>query len=135
MKKFIMFILIALCVVSMLGANEVMSESDMYWVTRLDGLKDVLIIFAVLLGILSVILFIGHLMSMGNMSDTIIVCVIFIFLTIASILTPTTNEMVLIKVVPKIANNESIQDIGKNGMEILNKYLDAWKNNISNPTK
>lgn len=52
--------------------------------------------------------------------------IIAIIVWILAALCPNTKEMAAIYLIPKIANNQHIQQIPDKALNILEKYLDEW---------
>jgi len=53
----------------------------------------------------------------------IIVAVLLIFFSVIQVMLPTTKQMALIYVVPKIVNNENLQKIPDSVLQLINRYL------------
>ena len=49
-----------------------------------------------------------------------------VVLWLLAALCPSTKEMAAIYLIPKIANNEQVQQIPNKALTVLNKYLDEW---------
>jgi len=60
----------------------------------------------------------------------IIVAVLLIFFSVIQVMLPTTKQMALIYVVPKIVNNENLQKIPDNVLQLINGYLEELTENI-----
>lgn len=56
-------------------------------------------------------------------------------LLLISILIPNTQQMAVIYLVPKIANNEKVQTLAIDGSDILMEYVKQWKEQIIEDTK
>ena len=108
------------------------TESTLYWITRLDNF---IIVFRLLI-FLSVAISIFCLSVIFNDFWTDhakknatkgIVCSFFVFLFAMSgiVFTPTTKEMCAIKVIPAIANNEKVQGIGDKVLTLTNEWLNG----------
>jgi hypothetical protein len=119
------------------------TSSQIYWLTRLDAIKDTACGF----------LFLGILVLMGG---TIIMCFclawkdneyytdelktlrkfkwifwlgFFLVVFCSSILLflPTTKEMAAIWIAPKIINNEKVQQLPNNAVDFANEWLKSFK--------
>ena len=55
----------------------------------------------------------------------------FLFFITCATLTPTTKQMCAIYVIPKIANNERLRDIGDKSMTLVEKKFEEWVNDIT----
>ena len=126
-----------------------MTESMIYWITRLDGIHGFCQGFQIIATILAVVGIITALITggvkaaataEGSDDDAKIagsICKVacrvwipmFCLATICSLartLTPTTKEMIAIKVIPQIAsvnNVEKIKDISKDMLDITADWL------------
>ena len=115
-----------------------MSAWDMYWLLRLDGIKEAIKFLCgslVATGIVSV-LFLGIAYFVGLLEDDedfqkavkrfvrqlITIFVLWIVVGLAYILIPSTKQMAAIIVVPKIVNNEQVQEIPENLIELCNEW-------------
>ena len=61
--------------------------------------------------------------------------VVFILFLTGIVLTPNTKEAAAIYLIPKIANNEQIQDIGGNALDILQNKFQEWVDDIGDIKK
>ncbi len=120
------------------------TESTMYWITRLDSIKDISETLAVVTGILviaSTLFAIGaSAASCADPSDeskqtaktirrfNAFITIIFVGFVSAAALLPTSKEFAVIKVVPMIANSEALETVSKDGKEIYNMGIEALKN-------
>jgi len=101
-----------------------MTESTLYWVTRLDWINQFLGIFGggvLMMGIFRTI-FAGMDSSFCNNNfiwkPSIIMFSISASLFFLSVFIPTTKEMALIKVLPRIAQSEFIEKTGERADKI-----------------
>ena len=113
----------------------------MYLFTRLDTLKSISIICS-LLGVVFVIVFI-FLLLVGFMADDKdatnsgkfllkrkLLWVFAIISWVLFCLIPTQKEAAAIYLVPNIVNNEKVQQLPNNAVELLNKQLESWINDL-----
>lgn len=112
---------------------------EMYWLTRLDGIRDGA--FAALIIALFVFIFaaVGYGVAIseddeGTMNKTRTPLKLSSFVavvgTLVLLLLPTMKEMAAIKVIPMIANSEQMQklgDIGNNMLDLANDWLKELK--------
>ncbi len=118
------------------------TETEMYWITRLDNIHTLFTVFTVISSIICggglFIRFMINLMAdkskgegepfMGStrvlpwiMPPLVLIfssCLVFI---------PTTKEYVAIKVVPLIVNNQDVQGIGKEIVDLAKNWLEELK--------
>jgi len=116
-----------------------MDAWTIYWITRLTGIKllfgipgiTLLIVAGVGFGLFMFAYFFeddDDVLPALNISTVGLVVGFFMFTTFLFI--PTTKEAVAIYALPKIANNEQVQEIGSNGMEYINEQLKAWIDDV-----
>lgn len=120
------------------------TTTRMYWLTRLDSICvaefitafiPTLIFFLwVSYRVFDFITDMPFSMSKEEISDLIVrlklYAVVFItcvILWIPSCLTPSSKELAAIIIVPKIANNEKVQDCGNRLYDLAVEWLDALK--------
>ena len=110
-----------------------MNEWTIYWITRLDEIKDTFtdstFMLFLLLVFFSIILVMAYNYDDKEMTKIILrllICDLFcmFLLTIGNMVIPTTKEMLLIKGVPAIVNSK---ETGKLRVA-LNKLLDEYIN-------
>lgn len=108
---------------------------NLYWITRLDGIKDFI---HGLTGITALLLFTGAV-AIGAYCGcrekwprtSIIEIVCLVLLAFASgvtgnaveTLVPTTKEMATIVVLPRIANSETVQEIGNDVKALAKEWV------------
>lgn len=113
------------------------SENDMYWLTRLDHIRDAmphLIAFGLMMG--PVLFGIGLAapwekdQRIGRIavlvfSSSLIISALAAFISLPFI--PTTREMCAIKVVPLVANNEDVQALGADIPKLAREWMEELK--------
>lgn len=98
--------------------EQVISPSDVYWITRCDAIKHM----TVVLGVISAVATFLCLIIWGiASSDRIhykmpkrlaaIAAPVAVLCLVVNAMTPTTKEMCAIIVIPAVANNDGVQDI------------------------
>ena len=111
------------------------TESTLYWITRLDNFN---IMFSAMLVIFAFAALISMLIMVDNNAREEERCFakrIFAFLAIplffvsvlGLIFVPTTKEMCAIKVIPAIVQNEKIQGLGEKALTLTEAWLDELK--------
>ncbi len=117
------------------------TESTVYWITRLDGINVVLKLFAASTGIASLVLIaVGFCFQYASDSTkedkllgkalhklaSIVVPLFFLFILLL-VATPTTKEMCVIKGVPVIVNNESVQELPSDVVDLAHEWLEELR--------
>jgi len=119
----------------------VITENDMYWLTRLDHIRGVL---AGLTGIVFFLGFCGTLagalfgFDIHSSAETrrrgrrflISGCALFVLAltcTLVRTFVPTMREMCAIKVIPLVANNEDVQALGAEIPKLAREWLQELK--------
>lgn len=108
------------------------TESTLYWITRLDGINSLLSFISFLFLIISVFCLLGifiHKLDeddvmakfLSNKVYAIPLCILFITL---KVLTPTTKEMAMIYVIPKVANSDFVEKVGSRGDQLMDMAFD-----------
>lgn len=136
--------------------NEVVTPSDIYWMTRMDNICTAAGFFVAISGVATVGLgLIGASMKEAityrsgvekpdNESRAIgallhrqlrWVVPVFVVSVLAAILVPTTKEAIAIVVIPKIANNESVQGIGEDLVNTAREWIEELRPQNNNKEK
>ena len=107
------------------------TPSMIYWISRLDGLREGLLIIGTLGFIICTIITMYGVFEHNIFFKNAMICGIFCILLMfgVQIFVPRTREAVAIIVIPKIANNEKIQDIGNDIYKIGIEWLNELKSN------
>ena len=119
------------------------TESTIYWITRLDEVKELFFEIGIVLTVFTVAtLLVGGLIILdGTTTEAkwgkkvlrkipVIVLSALLFF-IVSVLTPTTKEMCAIKIVPLIANDEQVQELPSKFVDLANEWFEELKPNKS----
>lgn len=111
------------------------TTSEMYWLTRLDDINFVLGLFFILGGVATFLLYLFGAIEYEDapdrrrqvwqiarraLSSVILALIVGTFI-------PTTKEMAAILVIPKIVNNEKVQDAGNKLYDLAVEWLEALK--------
>ena len=103
-----------------------------YWITRASSISNTLTAVTAVLGIIGAFLMVGGAVadSLGEREDAKgllrvgwKVAILFAISLVASILTPTTKELASMIVIPKVANSESVQQLGDGIVDLANQWL------------
>lgn len=108
------------------------TPSSIYWLTRCDAIRDLtvgLFLIFILLGVVGLIGFIVSVSSEGDVANpfgrrfykTVVALIIATMLGKAFL--PTTKEMAAIIVIPRIANSESVQQLGEGIVTLAQDWL------------
>ena len=112
------------------------TESQIYWITRLDGLKgycegvgfSIVVVCVAVLGFSCIARFadgkpeaVKYILPSG-LGIILALCVV-----LGSIFIPTTKEMCVIKVIPIVANDETVQALP----EKIDNLADEWIDELS----
>lgn len=115
------------------------TEMEMYWLTRLDGVHVMAGCILVTSAIALLFCAVGYGVAvtedddraMKKLKPPLRLSVVFSVVAAAVMLfLPTMREMAAIKVVPMIANSESIKklgDVGDNMLDLANEWLQELK--------
>lgn len=107
------------------------TESTLYWITRLDNFQNLLVI----LGLLALAGIFFPLIALTQdyiteveekISKTVlsISIPVFIVSAIGLVFLPSTKEMCAIKVIPAIMQNEKIEGIGEKALNLTEAWID-----------
>lgn len=115
-----------------------MSPWTVYWITRLDSMSVLFtVIFLTLLIVGGVVLLVGTIETDGQWIKVpglrkfaIIGVSIFLFAGLGSMLLPSTKEAIAIYALPKIVNNEQVQQIPENAVNLINEQMKAWLDDL-----
>lgn len=127
----------------------VITETEMYWLTRLDYLHTIALAVGISITTLSGIwLIVSSICHTINISESAngrkasieqlpvsrksvrwsIPCFLLSWgLIIGACFIPTTKEMCAIKAIPMIVNNKQVQELPSNALELANEWLDELR--------
>jgi len=112
------------------------TESMVYWITRLDGVVNMLTGLVVLSGILSVIACVVALYAYDDGDWPVVrkisryvVCFLGSLLLFATalVLTPNTKQMCAIKVIPIIASDGDVKEIPSDIVNLAKEWIEAFR--------
>ena len=106
----------------------------MYWLTRCDSICTAGFTFSVLFGIGAVFSTMFLFIEIESVKFfNKMICVFFLLLFFISVATcvfvPTTREMAAIYVVPKIANSETVKDLGEGIVTLAREWIQELRPN------
>lgn len=110
-----------------------MNSWTVYLITRLDAVQ---VFFCVIGGLFFLFCFTAVVVyTIEPKTETIRILKTAIVGLVASILfltaTPSTNEAVMIYILPKIINNETVKQIPENAANLINEQVKIWLENLS----
>ena len=108
----------------------VITAWQMYWITRLDSINALVVVsaflfFTVFGGSLATILA-GAYDSSKFRFVTATSLILAILLGVSAAFIPSTKDAAAIMVIPKIANNQDVQDFVKTAPQLLNVKMQEW---------
>ena len=122
------------------------TESTIYWITRMDGIHDFLIGLCIITGILAILILITlfstfmvaiegeeefHPAMKFELRAFFIIIALLVVFFLASVFIPTTKEMALIKVLPAISNSRFVsEELPKEAGEIYMLAKEALKEKL-----
>jgi len=121
-----------------------MNAWQVYWFLMLDSVSTASGLIAVVVGlVLSFSVIFYFICKFDGDEDVVriteqinkILIPIFAITFLLSIFLPTTKQMATIYILPKIANNEQVQQIPDKLLELGNKQLDEWINEFKDVKK
>ena len=103
----------------------------MYWLTRCDNIVIASTVLAIAFGMLFGITLIAIMADEDQRILVRVVCslsFVFALTSVAScILIPSTREMAAIYVVPKIANSQTVKDLGEGVVTLAREWLEELR--------
>lgn len=109
------------------------TPTQMYWLTRLDNICDILGAGGLITLLLGVSFLLVYWINDGD--EYFKICkplgiktlVLFLALLVGSAFVPNTKQMAAIIVVPKIINNEKVQTVGNKVYDLAIEWMDTLK--------
>jgi len=122
------------------------TSSEIYWITRATSIWNVVLIFTAILVVLTILTMLAFteeynkekiMEIISNSSKKTLnsdhLFKVFIFLSFLTIIftfslvfIPKTPDLVAMKVLPVMLNNEDMQNIGPNAAKVVNVQLKQW---------
>lgn len=105
------------------------TPSTIYWLTRLDNLGAATLSLALVCAIVGTIAIFLNMVSWESEDDDkgfgtgIKMLVFAVAMLVATVFIPTTKEAAAMLVIPKIANSESVQQLGDGIVDLANQWL------------
>ena len=103
----------------------------MYWLTRCDSIVTASAILAVAFGILFALTLILIIIVQDESKSVFVICplafVIGMIFAATCVFVPSTREMAAIYVVPKIANSQTVKDLGEGVVTLASEWLEELR--------
>lgn len=125
------------------------TTSQMYWLTRLDGIVTLLSLLASFFCVVSVIMFVSgrcdctavkqwswdtdksiaarHEFGRKQCKAGLVMFPVGVLLYVLLVMVPTTKQMAAILVIPRIANSEKVQQAGNKLYDLAVEWMDELK--------
>lgn len=106
------------------------TEFDLYWITRLDHIRDAMVATAgvcVVVGFVMSIALVANDIKRWRVIVPVLTTLISAFFVFGTAFIPTTKEMCAIKVIPMIANNRDVQGLGNDMVELAKEWMGELK--------
>jgi len=112
------------------------TESTIYWITRLDGIKEGILIVGIIFAAVGAILLarsdvLRYEDRCIETSKRILIyglwCVISILFATSHIFIPSTKEMCAIKMIPVVMNDEEVQKLPDTVLELTNEWIEELR--------
>lgn len=120
--------------------TELITTAQMYWLTRLTPLGNVLGGFAIVGYAATIVLLVTGLLFQEDIFEektraialklqraSPCIGIVATLLVIANCLLPTTREMAAIMIVPRIANNDKVQDVSNRIYDLACEWMDSLR--------
>ena len=109
------------------------TETEMYWLTRLDYFHGMGTIIGVALLIIGTLWIICGVLEWGEGGSKwgfftgIIPVITSLLILVGACFIPTTKEMCAIKAIPMIVNNKQVQELPNKVVELASEWIDELK--------
>lgn len=120
------------------------SAFNIYLITRLDNIEFAFIVGAMLSFVVCAAFTFAIICRITEDDKELlermakpakVALVVFILFLTGIVLTPNAKDAAAIYLIPKIANNEQIQDIGGNALDILQNKFQEWVDDMGDIKK
>jgi len=120
-----------------LGSRFMITESTIYWITRLNYFLGFLYTLGILVIVGGIVLIIAwysrwysnekHKTFRKKVKHPFLITLLGILFFISALFIPSTKEICIIKVLPKIVNNTEVKELPNKVVELANEWLDELK--------
>lgn len=119
--------------------NEIVTASDIYWISRLDDVRSLLFVLAGVASLAALIMLVhtdcnisfdeekDRRQRAAGFKMVKQVAAIGVLCGAAGVFTPSTRDAVAMVVVPKIANNQDVQGLGSDVVKVARQWLDELR--------
>lgn len=119
------------------------TESELYWIFKLDDIRDLLTGCTIILCIISVLLIVMTIAQAydGDLFDDIpwrrsafarlAVYITLIVFSVVLVLLPSTKQMVALKAIPAIVNSDTAKDVPSDVKALYKLGVDALKEKLT----
>lgn len=121
-------------------ATEIITPMQMYWLTRMTPITNMLGVIVMLLVVVALMLAIAtitmpsdifgektHHIRMRLIRTVVAIGILSFVFGFANMLTPTTREMAAILIVPRIANSEKVQTVGNHLYDLAVEWMEELR--------
>ncbi|HIJ71136.1 MAG TPA: hypothetical protein HPP87_07210 [Planctomycetes bacterium] len=116
----------------------IITESEMYWLTRLDALNNIfgaVAIIGVIVGLMTLylVMFLGgdqEWYERNTKRALELLCLGLLLILIGctgQCFVPTAKEMAAIKLIPAVSKNENVQELPNKVVDLANEWLDELR--------
>lgn len=128
----------------MILAEQIITSSDIYWITRLDGINNCAVGVSIVTGIAFFFFTIFHFCAIADkmyeivplfLRTAVISGIFFALSLITLVFVPTTKEAIIIYGLPKVVNNEKVQQKVSSAVDGSEELLSLAKEYITKKVK
>ena len=99
-----------------------LTEWELYWITRLDYINNFCLFFLIIAFAALIVIGLANGKEC-NIKIIVMITLIALFFTVGFVFIPNSRDYVVIKVIPKIVNNEKVQQIPDKFLDMVNSKL------------
>jgi hypothetical protein len=103
------------------------TESDIYWITRFDYFQTGVLVVGAILVFLFTLLLVMACAEEEHRGKGAIALLCGILILIGGLFIPSTKEYCAIKVLPKIINDEQVQQMPKKVLDFADEWLEELR--------
>lgn len=110
------------------------TTSMIYWLTRLDYIREFFVVVSIVFGVASVIMLFAYISDKAERSSlglapsvsgklTAWVSVVALAAAVCSLLVPSTQEAAAMIVAPRLANSETVRGLGSDLVDLAHAWM------------